>query len=369
MNFFNIHSLSLVYAILVFTASGIVVWIAGTKLSKVADELAEKTGIGRAFIGTLLLGGITSLPEMATTITASVGGNAGMAVSNIMGGVSMQVAILAVVDYWHRKVPLSASTTQLVIVMQGMMLVLMLSFAGVFMLVPSFKVWHIGFNSVFIFIVFLVALYLIHHYNTRNWLFYTNNDEGNLQGNINHLNKQLNTVKNNNNSDHHAETLSLSTFLISKKGGVLLLLSLLILVAGYVVVKSSEVIASKTGMGTNFAGLVLIAITTSLPEISTTISAIKLKRHNMAISNIFGTNLFDVALIFLADLFYTEGAVFMSLDNFAVVATFLGIILTTIYMISITIKSKKQVFGIGYDSFAIIATYLLGVVVLFLLQP
>jgi cation:H+ antiporter len=73
---------------------------------------------------------------------------------------------------------------------------------------------------------------------------------------------------------------------------------------------------------------VLVAITTSLPEISTTLSAVKLQKYDMALSNIFGTNLFDISLIFIADLFYLKGPVLAELDNFAVISVFLGIAIT-----------------------------------------
>ena len=165
MNFIDFEKISIGFIILLLIVAAVVVWISGTRLSKLSDQLAKRTGLGRAFIGVLLLGGITSLPEVATTLTASVEGNAGMAISNILGGVSMQVTILAVVDFWVRKQPISTSTSTIVLIMEGSMVIILLALTGVFMLVPGFSIFHFGINSLFIFLLFLFSLFIVHKYS------------------------------------------------------------------------------------------------------------------------------------------------------------------------------------------------------------
>ena len=82
----------------VFAVAATFVWLAGTKLSKYVDLFADRTGLGKAFAGALLLGGATSLPELATTLTASYSGAAELAGNNLLGGVVMQIAVLALID-------------------------------------------------------------------------------------------------------------------------------------------------------------------------------------------------------------------------------------------------------------------------------
>lgn len=82
----------------VLTAGAVAVWLAGTRLSRVADAIADRTGIGRAFVGAVLLAAATSLPEAATALTAAGGGDAGLAAGYLLGGVAMQTAVLAVAD-------------------------------------------------------------------------------------------------------------------------------------------------------------------------------------------------------------------------------------------------------------------------------
>lgn len=362
--------LSIPVLLVIFFAAATVVWLAGGKLTAVADEMAARTGVGRAFIGVLLLGGITSLPEVATTITASVEGNAGMAVSNVLGGVSMQVTILAVVDFWVRKSPISTSTSTIVILIQGLLLTVMLAAAAIFVQVPSFNLWHVGTNSILMFVLFLFSLYLVHRFSAISWISYdaqTSEQIGSAIDNLSQRRAQLEHPDKRQQEEENNSRVSIAGFL-KQKGGRLLLLSLTILVAGFFVVKTSENIAAQTGMSASFAGLVLVAITTSLPEISTTISAIKGRQYDMAFSNIFGTNLFDVALIFLADLLFTKGPVFAELDSFTVVAALHGVILTTIYLTGIAIRSRRTVLRLGIDSWLIIIVYLLGIALLYTIK-
>ena len=367
MNFFDLTSLSIPALSIIFLLAAAVVWIGGKKLSVLSDEMATQTGIGRALIGVLMLGGITSLPEVATTLTASLAGNAGMAVSNILGGVSMQVTILAVVDFWVRKQPISTSTSGIVVIMQGLLLIILLAFSGIFMLIPSWMIFHVGISSVIIFFLFLFSLLIVHRFNSFEWVSFHKSKFETIQHIIKHLQEQELQIKRSQIGEIDKSTkkeISVGTYLW-RKGGSLLLLSMLILVAGYIIVKTSESIAMQTGIGNNFAGLVLVAITTSLPEISTTIGSVKLKRYDMAFSNIFGTNLFDVALVFIADLFFMKGAVLGALDNFTVVAAFHGIILTAVYLTGISAKSRKRFLGTGFDSWLILILYISGIIILF----
>ncbi|GAA4467964.1 hypothetical protein [Novipirellula rosea] len=92
------NELSLPTNLLIFAFGAVLVWIAGTKLSNYVDLFADRTGLGKAFAGALLLGGATSLPELATTLTASYSGSAELAGTNLLGGVMMQIAVLALID-------------------------------------------------------------------------------------------------------------------------------------------------------------------------------------------------------------------------------------------------------------------------------
>src|SRR3546814_3412806 len=61
-----------------FAAAAAAVWFAGSRLARYAASISDRTGIGAAFLGLILLGGITSLPEIAVTVTASLAGSAAL---------------------------------------------------------------------------------------------------------------------------------------------------------------------------------------------------------------------------------------------------------------------------------------------------
>jgi cation:H+ antiporter len=82
----------------IFAVAAVVVWLAGTRLTRYVDGISTKTGLGKAFTGMLLLGGITSLPEVAAVSTSAAVGNAPLAVNNLLGTASINLILLAVAD-------------------------------------------------------------------------------------------------------------------------------------------------------------------------------------------------------------------------------------------------------------------------------
>ncbi|MEZ6090326.1 MAG: hypothetical protein R3C05_20330 [Pirellulaceae bacterium] len=114
-----------------FGVGAVFVWLAGTKLSMYVDLFADRTGLGKAFAGALLLGGATSLPELATTLTAASSGAAELAGTNLLGGVAMQVAVLALIDVFVlRGRPLTLFSPQASVLMVGVMLIVMIALAS-----------------------------------------------------------------------------------------------------------------------------------------------------------------------------------------------------------------------------------------------
>ncbi len=111
----------------VFAASAAVVWAAGSRLAGYVDSISGRTGMGQGFAGMVLLGGITSLPEVAVTATASYGGDAALAVNNLLGGLAMQVAILAVADATIGRDALTSVVAKPGVLLQGALDVLALA--------------------------------------------------------------------------------------------------------------------------------------------------------------------------------------------------------------------------------------------------
>ena len=139
----------------------------------------------------------------------------------------------------------------------------------------------------------------------------------------------------------------------------------MIFAAGFVLSQSAEALAEQTGVGSNFFGAVFVAISTSLPEISTVIAAFQLRRYVMAVSDIFGTNLFDIALILLVDLLYIGPPVLNQIGTFSIAAAMLGIIVTGVYLVGFIERRDPVLFGIGLDSIIVVGAYLGGIALLY----
>ncbi|WP_231602756.1 hypothetical protein [Neorhodopirellula pilleata] len=129
MTDFSTNSLPINFG--VFSVGAVLVWLAGTKLSKYVDLIADRTGLGKAFAGALLLGGATSLPELATTLTAAWSNAAEMAGANLLGGVVMQIAVLAVIDaVVLRGRPLTFFSPQSSLLIAGVLLIALVALAS-----------------------------------------------------------------------------------------------------------------------------------------------------------------------------------------------------------------------------------------------
>jgi cation:H+ antiporter len=113
---------------------------------------------------------------------------------------------------------------------------------------------------------------------------------------------------------------------------------------------------------------VLLAAATSLPEASTVLEAVRLRRYEMAVSDIFGTNLFNVTIIFAVDLLYDGGPVLVEVGTFAGFGALLAIVLTALYLAGMIERRDRTVLRMGYDSLAALGAYGAGLVVLYQLR-
>ena len=91
-------SLSLPVLLLIFVAAAAAIWVAGIQLSNQTDVLSTRLHLGSALGGLILLAVATNLPEIAIVASASLSGNVGVAVGNILGGIAIQTVVLVVLD-------------------------------------------------------------------------------------------------------------------------------------------------------------------------------------------------------------------------------------------------------------------------------
>jgi len=337
-------NMSLAANLVLFAVLAGAVWVAGSRLAIYADEIADRKRIGKALMGFVFLAAATELPEMATTATASIAGNATLALGNMFGGITLQTAILVVADAMAVHAALTIYPRKTTPALEGALLVLLLTLLlGISILGETELVWNIGFGTAFLMVAYVLSVMLLRNHDEKNvWIPVEVPEE-----------QAINLRRN-------CETFS-ATDLYVRFG----LASLIILVCGAGLVSCSQAIADQTGLGSSFIGVSILAAATSLPELSTTISAARLGAYTMAISNIIGSNLIMLALLLPADIMYRANPILMSIDSSARLALVAGVLVTAIYIIGLLVRSKKRFFGLGIDSLAVLAVYLCSLVVFY----
>ncbi|WP_119459218.1 sodium:calcium antiporter [Rhodospirillaceae bacterium SYSU D60014] len=367
MDFLNFKGYSLWINIAVFVVAAAVVWLAGARLSRYATTISDRTGIGKAFIGLVLLGGITSLPEVATSITASWSGNAALAVNNLLGGVAMQVAVLVLADAAIGRDALTSVIARPGVLLQGALGVLLLVLVIAGITVGEVPVFGVGGWSVGILVLYFLSVWLIAQYGARETWAAADRREApgraEKQGSRKRKDGEHRQGENADDSGRGAESPSLGRTVLKT-----VIAGLAILIAGFLVARTGDAIAAKTGLGSSFVGAVFVAIATSLPEISTVLSAMRLRQYEMAISDIFGTNLFDLVLIFVVDVVYVGGLVLDEVGRFSSFAALLGIAVTTIYIVGLIERKDRTMLRMGGDSVAVLGVYIGGLVILYTLR-
>jgi cation:H+ antiporter len=339
--------------VLVFIAAAAAIWMAGVRLASYAEEVARRTGLGQAFVGALLLGGVTSLPEAGTTISASALGNAPLAINNIFGGIALQVAVLAIADWVVRGRALSSRITDDTALLQAPLLVVVLAIAVAGVLLPDVVWFGVGAWSSAVLGAAIVSFYLIHRHGVPGrW----HPRSGNRVGEQSHQSPERPPAE----VDEAASEITHRAL-----AAALTAAAAVILVAGWALASSADVLAAQTGLGSSFVGAVGVAIATSLPEITTTLAAVRLGAYTLAYANIFGANILDAAIIFLADVVYPGPAVLNEVGRSAAIAGLLGIALTTILMVGMVRRRRQVVVGMGIDSVVVLAVYLGGVGLLY----
>lgn len=348
----DFHTLPIWINAAVFAAAAGIVWFAGTRLAVYADILVERTKAGEAILGVVLLGGITSLPELAVSGTSAVAGNAELAVNNILGSVALQAALLAFADAAIGREALTSVIARPVVLLQATCAILILAFTAVGILVGDVPVLGVGAWTIGLFAFYVAAVWLIN--NAQSKLPWQPTNVTAHAANETDASDKPKTA---------AGRQSLSSLAVKIAG-----MAVLIIIAGYLLSHTGEGLADQTGLGASFERAVLVAIATSLPELSTVLSAVRLRRYEMAVSDIVGTNLFNVAIIFFVDLLYPGPPVLNQVGRFAAIGALLGIVITAFFLAGLIERRDRTVLRMGIDLLAVVVAYLGGVTILFFVR-
>ncbi len=334
----SIPSTSLIESILLFLLAASVVWVAGARLAYLADTLADRFALAKSLMGLLVLSLATSLPEVATTLTAAVQQARDLVLNNLFGGIALQTAILAMSDFWARG-PITNYPRKANHALEATLLVLLLSTALVITnLGETVVIFGVGLGSVFIACAYTGAIWVLRRYDdSSDWVPVDLPDPEPLPF------PAPSRLQDKSNSNLVWQAVAASVA---------------ILVFGLLLVVFAERIAEQSGLGSGFVGVTLLAAATSLPELTTSITAVRIGAYTMAISNIFGSNLIMLVLVFPADILFRSGPILQGASRTASLALAFGIVVTAIYLTGLIIRRKPRVGTVGLDSILVLVTFL-----------
>jgi cation:H+ antiporter len=162
---FPLSALALVFAL----AAG-AVWVAGIRLSDATDVLLERFGLGQALGGLILLAVVTNLPEIAITASASLSGELGIAVGNILGGIAIQTAVLVLVDVFGVRGghSLSYRAASLSLVLEGTLVIIVLAVTVMSSQLPSSLIFgRVTPGGLLILVCWVVGIVLLYEAQMR----------------------------------------------------------------------------------------------------------------------------------------------------------------------------------------------------------
>lgn len=334
-----------------FVIGAAVIWVAGVYLSKTTDALDDRLHLGSALGGLIVLAVATNLPEIAITVSAAASGSVDVAVGNILGGIALQTVVIAVLDLFGRRgrgvAPLTYRAASLGLVLEAIVVVAVLAVViGGSQLPPGLVLARLSPDVVLIAIIWLVGLFLVrragHHLPWHE------------DGAAPDTSRAHPSGSGTQNQDRIAR---MSTAKIAIIFGVCALATL---GAGVLVETAGDAAFGRLGLSGVLFGATVLALATSLPEISTGLQAVRQGDDGLAISDIFGGNAF-LPVLFLVATLISGTAVLPQANAADVFLTALAIVLTLVYAVGLIFRPCRRVLGMGVDSVAVVGLYLLGI--------
>ena len=328
--------------ILGFFLCATVIFYSGTKLAHYGDRIAELTGMGQAWFGLIMMASVTSLPELFVGISsASIVKSADFAVGDVLGSCAFNLAILSLLDVFSKKTTLFSIASQSH-VLAGALSIVLFSFVGIGLFLPfDFKLidW-IGISSIVFIGIYLVSIKLVYQYD-----------------------------KNHPAASTPPAALELQNKTSLKKIIFLYALNALIVIgAALLLPYFVEQISNHTGLDQSFTGTILLAASTSLPEVAVSIAAIKMGAINMAVGNLLGSNLFNIFILAIGNIFYRKGHILVDASQSNIITVFSIITMTAIAIIGLTYRSKNKPFFLAWDTLLIIIMFIFNMIILYQLQ-
>jgi cation:H+ antiporter len=323
---------------LLFLLSAVIVVVAASRLAKYGDIIAVRTSFGGLIVGTVLLAGATSLPEFIASISAFREGVPDLAAGNFLGSNMVNIVLLAIVDVLHYQVPL-LRTVALTHTLTALLGIILTTMVAVFTLAGfDIAIGWMGLDSLLIIVFYFGGVWLVQQ-------------EGKAAAGL----------------TDGPVIVPAAEFPSLRHGAVGFLATALVLILVVpLLVRATTDIAALTGIGATFIGTTALSVVTSLPELLAAWAAVRIGSPELAVGNLFGSSVFNMLGLGIADVFYTPGRLLGAIDPSFVLVALLGVLLTGMAMLGTLARLERRLFFIEVDALLIILTYGAGMYLLFL---
>lgn len=324
-----------VVPLLVLVSVSALIFLVASRLSRHADTIAEETGLGGLWIGTLLLAAATSLPEVLTDVNAALLDAPDIGLGDIVGANMANMMILAVLDlvFARRRVLDRVDTEHAVFGILGILLMVM---AGIGIAAGGWgRIGHVGLETIMIAAVYLGGMRFLYR-STR-----------------------LRTPSGGPISPRASDRARLRE---AKLGFALGAIGLLVLTP--LLVLSAEGVSIETGVSATFVGTLLVGLTTTLPELGATFSAIRLGAYDLAVGNLFGSVMFNMVVLLLMDVAYPRGPLLAFVSPDHLLTIFIAVMCLTLGVVAI-LSRRRRTRTMRLENLLIIGTYIVGLWLLY----
>ena len=290
----------------------------------------------------ILLATVTSLPELVTGVSAvALAQSPNIALGDVLGSCVFNLVIITVLDFLHRGESVFTRTSQGHILSAGFGVIL-LGFVGFSLLLsgrgmaPS--IGYVGLSSVIIAALYGVAMRTVFRYERQQLVAYTEDAVGRYA--------------------HVTLPQAVVRYAIA---------ALVIVATGSFLPFVGERMAAVMGWQKTFVGTLFVAFATSVPELVVTVAAVRIGALDMAIGNLFGSNLFDILIVAIDDVFFVSGPILAHVSPLHVLSCFSAIMMTGVTVVGLLYRPKTRLFrAVGWASLVLFAFYVLNTYVLYL---
>ncbi len=295
-----------------------------------ADVIADRTGLGRSFVGVIMLATATSLPELVTGVSSILlVDQPDLAAGDAFGSNLVNLVIIGIIDLLWRNGPI------LVAVGRGPILVGLLGIAVVGCAIVAMLAhgsteltenWPVSPVSFVLFLVFLIGMFALY--------------------------RQEEAPQEEPSGGTH-ETLS-------KAFGKYTAAMLVIVGAAVLLAWTGDQIAHKMGWEASFVGTQFLAISTSLPEFAASYAAVRIGAPDLAIANLLGSNVFNMGFVlFIDDVAYVDGPIWSGIAGIHLLTAGFAAVMTVVVLAGLFAHRRQKREGrFTWESVGLIALYL-----------